>query len=73
MAARKRWRLVYPGSPDSDTFPSEAKAYEFVESLRIAWVAGAPGSTAALTVQVDEGAGWQPVDHIDFAAEGDRV
>lgn len=69
--ARKKWRIVYPGCSDVDMFPSEPKAYEFVEALRNAWVAGANGATGTLTVQVDElaGHGWQPYEHIDFAEE----
>lgn len=65
--AAKKWRLVYPGAPEVDEFRSERKAYEFVDSLRTAWVAGGP--TGALTVQIDEGFGWQPYEHINFAEE----
>ena len=56
MAIRKKWRIVYPGSPDIAAFTSERKAYEFVEGLRAAWVAGGP--TGSLMVQVDEGTGY---------------
>lgn len=69
MATRKKWRIVYPDIRDVDTFAAERGAYEFVEALRSAWAAGAPGLTGSLTVQVDEGFGWQPYEHIDFAEE----
>lgn len=66
--ARKKWRTVYPGSTETDTFPSQTKAYDFVDALRSQWAAG--GTTGALTVQVDEGSGWEPYEHINFAKEG---
>jgi hypothetical protein len=69
VSQRKRWRLVYPGSPEADTFTSKELRDEFVEALRSAWAAGAPGSTGSLTVQVDEGQGWQTYEHINFATE----
>lgn len=67
--ARKKWRTVYAGSTEIDEFPSEVKAYVWVENLRSAWLSG--GATGSLTVQVDEGLGlgWQPYEHIDFAGE----
>jgi hypothetical protein len=71
MATRKKWRVVYPGAPEVDEFPSEVKAYVWVENLRTAWVAGGP--TSALTVQVDEGFGWTPYEHINFAEEATNV
>lgn len=65
---RKLWRLVYPGSPGS-MFTTERAAYDAVDRLRNAWVAG--GSTGSLTVQVDDcdGHGWWTWEHIDFATE----
>lgn len=68
MAGRK-WRLSYPGADDDIWFTSERSTYAFVDTLRSSWAAGAPGSTGSLTVQVDEGFGWQPYEHIDFAEE----
>jgi hypothetical protein len=70
MAARRKWRIVYPGSRNPDRFPSEAKMHEFVDSLRSAWACGA--AISSLTVQVNEGDGWVPYEHIDFATEGRR-
>ncbi len=69
MAARKRWRCVYPGSREVDEFATESKTYDRVAEMRDAWVAGGP--TGSITVQVDEGlgAGWQPHEHINFAEE----
>lgn len=69
MTTRKKWRIVYPGPPDTDTFASESGAYAFVDDLRSSWAAGAFKGT--LTVQVDEGLGfgWQDNEHIDFAEE----
>ncbi len=64
---RKKWRIVYPGHSEVDVLPSERKVYEFVDALRNSWAAGGPTST--LTVQVDEGFGWQPFEHINFAEE----
>jgi hypothetical protein len=64
----KKWRTVYPGSSEVDEFPSEGKAYVWVENLRTAWASGGP--TGSLTVQVDEGFGWQLYEHINFAEEG---
>jgi hypothetical protein len=66
---RKKWRIVYPGSPEVDTLPSEARVYEFVDAMRSSWAAGAPDSAGSLTVQVDEGFGWTPYEHINFAEE----
>ncbi len=79
MAAKQQWRCVYPGSPEIDEFPSKAKAYEWVGSLRHTYglslrQASAlwdpiPNPTVALTVQIDDGlgTGWQPYEHINFA------
>lgn len=67
MTARKRWRLVYPGAPVDRIYTFSLTAYDVVDELRREWAAGGPIST--LTVQVDEGSGWQPYDHIDFALE----
>jgi hypothetical protein len=69
MTVRKTWRVVYPNSPDDNLFPSERWAYDFVDILRRHWAKGEPYSTGSLTVQVDEGFGWQPYEHIDFAEE----
>ncbi len=67
--AATRWRCVYPGSRETDSFPSEGKTYEWVDQLRTQWAKGDP--TGQLTVQVDEGlgSGWQPYEHINFAEE----
>jgi len=72
--ARKKWRLVCPDSAEINQFGSQLAAYEFVDALRDAWAAGAPGSGGRVTVQVDEGndLGWQPYEHLDFAEEGLR-
>lgn len=65
MTTRKKWRIVYPST--TDAFTSEAELNRFVDGLRDGWVAG--GSVSAVTVQVDEGSGWQPFEHINFAEE----
>jgi hypothetical protein len=65
--SRKKWRIVYPDSPNCDTFASESRVYAFVDDLRSSWAAGARKGT--LTVQVNEGSGWQDYEHIDFAEE----
>lgn len=71
MAARRKWRVVYPGRPEVDEFQTERKAYDFVEALRASWASGYPDAMGSLTVQVDErhGAGWEPYEHINFAEE----
>ena len=72
MAGRK-WRVVRPGGSDENVFPSERWAYDFVDILRRNWAEGEPYSAGSLTVQVDEGQGWEDHEYIDFATEGDRV
>lgn len=67
-----KWRTVYAGG-EPDQFPSQQAVYEFVDALRNSWAAGTPGSVGSLTVQVNDGTGWQPHAHINFAEEGDRV
>lgn len=69
MTARKKWRIVYPGSSDI-SFPSEANAYDVVNDMRTRWTTGAT-LVNKLTVQVDEGLGfgWEYYEHIDFAVE----
>jgi len=37
--------------------------------MRSSWATGASGSAGSLTVQVDDGSGWQPYEHINFAEE----
>ncbi len=69
MPARKRWRVVYVGSTNPAGFKSERLAYDLVEALRTAWAESAAHSIGSLTVQVDEGFGWQDYEHIDFATE----
>ncbi|MEU4558433.1 hypothetical protein AB0F72_08585 [Actinoplanes sp. NPDC023936] len=75
MPPEKKWRIVYPGTRNVDEFTSLVKTYAFVEALRNAWAAGQHDATGTLTVQTDrrQGAGWEPYDHIDFAAEGEHV
>ena len=77
----KKWRIVYPGAPETDEFRSLVKTYEFVDALRRTYQASlrppsalyepVPNPNIKLTVQVDEGlgAGWELYEHIDFAAE----
>lgn len=70
MASRRQWRIIYPVlGRAADTFGSEQKTYDFVDGLRSVWAAGADGAVGSLTVQIHEGSGWQPYEHIDFAEE----
>ena len=71
MGLHRKWRIVYPGRPEVDEFPTERKTYDYVEALRASWASGYPGAAASLTVQVDEraGSGWEPYEHINFAEE----
>jgi hypothetical protein len=63
----RKWRIVYPGSIDHDAFRTERATYEHVDALRGAWLDGQ--ASGSLTVQVDEGLGWQPYEDINFAEE----
>lgn len=81
MTARKRWRVVWsPGShyervtsPGSDieTMPSKKRAYEIISEERGRIEAGS-STTASATVQVDQGAGWETYERLDFHIEEHR-
>lgn len=60
--ARKKWRLTYSDSPGEDPFPSQRKAYEFIQLLAV-------GGTGVVRVWVDEGAGrgWELFERVDLA------
>jgi hypothetical protein len=66
--ARRKWRIVYPGSSEVDQLTSERATYDFIDELRSAWAAG-EADGGKLTVQVDEGHGWETYEHINFAEE----
>jgi hypothetical protein len=81
VSARKRWRLVWaPGShfgrvtsPGNhvETMPSKKRAYQVVNDERGRIEAGL-SSAAFVTVQVDQGLGWETYERIDFRAEVPR-
>ncbi len=62
---RKRWKLTYAGSDESDEFASQASAYGFVQVLARSKLAGGD-ITDQLTVWMDEGNGWTCYEVVDM-------
>ena len=58
---RKKWQLRYRTTTDVDTFPSQRKAYEFIQSLASAYRADPGRTDPRVYVYVDEGdsRGWR--------------
>jgi hypothetical protein len=67
-----RWRLLYAGA-EAGPFPGRLQIEPLIVGLRDKWAAGEV-TTRVVTVQVNDGGGWQDREVIDFAhEEGDAA
>lgn len=70
--ARKKWQLRYRTTSAVDNFPSERKAYAFIQDLARAYAADPEHTDPRVYVFVDEGGerGWERYEDLmlsDFA------
>jgi hypothetical protein len=70
--SRKKWKLTYPGTDNTDKFPSERKAYEFLHALAHNYFADPTSMDPHATVWVTDGTDmngelrWQRFEDIDL-------